>query len=709
VEKYNNQHKAQEEHIKLKLRQAIEMASSSGVPNSMLANVLTGVGWPVDLVNPAVYEWVNRHSPKQSKTDFKTWINKYQKRAWGAVAFVVVVSTIQACFSLLEPWPFKIMADSAFGDIPAPGPLSQFSGQPALIAITALMSIGIFLLGTAFSWISEFFLLKIGFNLNKRIKHESFKHILHLPLYHQQRLSKGDYIYRQNVITNSLSDLVLDTTSSIISSIIMIAGVLVIMFSFNPILTIVSIILMPLLYLTMKLIGPHLGKYAQELTELNSDTSSAISEAIDNAETIQTFTLENKQLTIVNDLWNRSYVASRKSMNWGNLLEYSNSLLIIVATSIVMYFGGTAAMQGHMTFGELFIFMTYMGYLLNPVETLVDQITSRFQKKIDVNRIYEVLSDHEGIENLREDNHLPQSMNGSITFRDISYSYSGQKIFDNLNLQVQQYEKVAIIGPSGSGKSTILKLLPLFLEPDSGQIFIDDYDIQSVSLRDLRRKISWVGQTPQLFSGSIADNLFDGDVYRKISTDELLYAIDVANVSEFAIKMPLGINTPVGENGGSLSGGQRQRVSIARALIKNSPILCLDEPTAALDAKSENYVRDSLSEIIQNKTVLMVTHRRSLLALMDTIYVLENGVLVNVDDLGGLDYYLELLEGKSQAQVESEIADDQNYVVQEAVEQYIGAEEAVQVIQPYDQDIDDDVDYQTTTDDTDDEVTIQLH
>lgn len=685
------------------------MASSSGVPNSMLANVLTGVGWPVDLVNPAVYEWVNRHSPKQSKTDFKTWINKYQKRAWGAVAFVVVVSTIQACFSLLEPWPFKIMADSAFGDIPAPGPLSQFSGQPALIAITALMSIGIFLLGTAFSWISEFFLLKIGFNLNKRIKHESFKHILHLPLYHQQRLSKGDYIYRQNVITNSLSDLVLDTTSSIISSIIMIAGVLVIMFSFNPILTIVSIILMPLLYLTMKLIGPHLGKYAQELTELNSDTSSAISEAIDNAETIQTFTLENKQLTIVNDLWNRSYVASRKSMNWGNLLEYSNSLLIIVATSIVMYFGGTAAMQGHMTFGELFIFMTYMGYLLNPVETLVDQITSRFQKKIDVNRIYEVLSDHEGIENLREDNHLPQSMNGSITFRDISYSYSGQKIFDNLNLQVQQYEKVAIIGPSGSGKSTILKLLPLFLEPDSGQIFIDDYDIQSVSLRDLRRKISWVGQTPQLFSGSIADNLFDGDVYRKISTDELLYAIDVANVSEFAIKMPLGINTPVGENGGSLSGGQRQRVSIARALIKNSPILCLDEPTAALDAKSENYVRDSLSEIIQNKTVLMVTHRRSLLALMDTIYVLENGVLVNVDDLGGLDYYLELLEGKSQAQVESEIADDQNYVVQEAVEQYIGAEEAVQVIQPYDQDIDDDVDYQTTTDDTDDEVTIQLH
>lgn len=533
------------------------MASMSGVPNNMLASVLTGVGWPVSLVNPAVYEWVNQHTPQLEKTDFKTWLGKYQKRAWGAVAFVVIVSTIQAGFSLLEPWPFKIMADSAFGDIPAPGPLGPYTGTPTLIAFTALLSIAIFIFGAAFSWISEFFLLKIGFTLNKRIKNESFRHILHLPLYHQERLAKGDYIYRQNVVTNSLSDLVLDTTSSIIASVVMIAGVLVIMLIFNPLLTLVSVVLMPLLYLTMRLIGPHLGKYAQELTELNSQTSSNISEAIDNAETVQTFTLEEKQLFMVNELWDKSYVASRKSLMWGNLLEHSNSLLIIVATSIVMYFGGTAAMQGKMTFGELFIFMTYMGYLLGPIESLVNQITSRFQKKIDVNRIYEVLSDHEGIENLRSDRNLPQTMRGAVRFENVSYSYNGQPVFNNLNLQVQAGEKVAIIGPSGSGKSTILKLLPLFIEPDSGSIMIDDYNIQSVSLRDLRRKLSWVGQTPQLFTGSIADNLYDGDIYRQISTDELRYAIDVANVAEFAVKMPLGINTPVGENGSSLSGGQR--------------------------------------------------------------------------------------------------------------------------------------------------------
>jgi len=700
---------SKQEVVKERLKQAVEMASSSGVPDNMLASVLTGVGWPASLVNPAVYEWTSRHDTRLKKTDFKTWLGRYQKRAWGAVVFVVIVSSIQAGFSLLEPWPFKIMADSAFGDITAPGTLAPFTGSPTLIAFTALMSIAIFILGAAFSWICEFFLLKIGFNLNKRIKGESFKHILHLPLYHQERLAKGDYIYRQNTVTNSLSDLVLDTTSSIISSIIMIIGVLTIMLIFNPILTLVSVVLMPLLYLTMKLIGPHLGKYAQELTELNSETSSVISESIDNAETIQTFTLEEKQLYSVNNLWDKSYVASRKSMNWGNLLDHSNSLLVIVATSIVMYFGGTAAMQGQMTFGELFIFMTYMGYLLGPVESLVDQITSRYQKKIDVNRIYEVMSDHEGIENLRAGNRLPQIMNGAITFQNVSYSYDGQAIFDNLNLQIRSGEKVAIIGPSGSGKSTILKLLPLFIEPTSGSISIDDYNIQSVSLQDLRRKIGWVGQTPQLFAGSIADNLYDGDIYRQVSTDELRYAIDVANVSEFAIKMPLGINTPVGENGSSLSGGQRQRVSIARALIKNSPILCLDEPTAALDAKSENYVRDSLVEIVQDKTVLMVTHRRSLLALMDTIYVLDNGTLTNVNELGGLDYYLELLEGIAEEQVESEIADDQNYLLPDVIEQHIGLNEASQSIQQITPEDTNTATESTNSVSNDDEVIIRLH
>lgn len=329
-------------------------------------------------------------------------------------------------------------------------------------------------------------------------------------------------------------------------------------------------------------------------------------------------------------------------------------------------------MRHEMSFGQLLIFMTYMGYLLGPIEGLVKQITSRYQKVIDVGRVYEVLSDHENIEELRSDRLLPPNIRGVIDFQNVSYAYNGRTVFQNLNLHIEEGEKVAIIGPSGGGKSTILKLLPLFITPDSGRIIIDKIDTQAVSLQQLRKRIAWVSQTPQLFSGSIVENVYDGDVYRQINVEEIEHAVRVANVLEFAVKMPMGINSPTGENGGSLSGGQRQRVAIARSLIRNAPILCLDEPTAALDAKSENYIRDSLKEIIADKTVLMVTHRRSLLALMDTIYVLEDGQLRNVMEYGGLDTYLQRLEGVAEASIQKEIKDEQQYIVPELINKYVG-------------------------------------
>lgn len=655
-----------------KLYEAIEMAVASGVPTNMVADVLIRAGWPPEMVNSAVDTWLKANGRRTVKTGFKEWLSKYHKKARWSVVAVVIIGTIQAGIALLKPWPTKIMADSAFGNIPAPGPLVDFTHTSTLIGITAIMSIVLFLVGATFDYVSSFFLLKIGFWLNRMIKSESFKHILHLPLFHQERLAKGDYVYRQNVVTNSLSDLVLSTTSSIIGSIIMIIGVLLIMLKFNARLTLVSVVLMPLLYLTMRIFGPKMGKYAQQLTVVASETSAKINESVDNAETVQAFTLEDKQLWQVDNLWKKSYDLTKMSMRWGNLLKNTNSLLVILATSTVMYFGGTDALNGKMSFGELLIFMTYMGYLLGPVENLVSQVTTRNQKLIDVGRVYEVLSDHEGVEELRKDNHMPPAIKGVIDFQNVSYAYNGQSVFQNLNMHIEQGEKVGIIGPSGGGKSTILKLIPLFIEPDGGRITFDSIDTQTVSIRELRQKIAWVSQTPQLFSGTILDNLNDGDAYRRLDNDEVTNAVVVSNVAEFAVRLPLGINSPAGENGSSLSGGQRQRIAIARALIKNAPIVCLDEPTAALDTKSENYIRDSLLKIVQGKTVVMVTHRKALLTLMDTIYVLENGTLTNVNELGGLDYYLALLEGIDQKQIDKEIQDEKAYINPEQIETFLG-------------------------------------
>ena len=628
-----------------KIYGAIENLVAQGAPTQYIPYALISAGWPPTLVNQAVEAWLTAHGRSLHKTEFRQWLKKYYRMALPAVIVVVFINLIADGIALLKPWPLKILADSAFGSIPAWGPLEPYTHTPKLILIVSLISIALFVLGALFGYIQDFLLLKIGFWLNRGIKAESLNHILHLPLFHQERLAKGDYVYRQNIVTNSLSDLVLASTSSIIGSVVMIIAIIVIMLQFNVALTLFTIILIPLLFLTMKLVGPKLGKYNQALTELASDTAAKVTESVDNAETVQAFTLEKKQLHNINRLWEVGYEFTRKSLFWGKILEDGNGLLVILATSAVMYFGGTAALNGTMSFGDLLVFMTYMGYLLSPVQNLVEQITSRNKKLIDVHRVYEVLSDHEDVENLRSEMHLPQKISGAINFQNVSYAYNDSLVLDKVNLTINPGEKVALIGPSGSGKSTILKLVPLFIEPNQGRILLDDHDTQSVSLHELRKNIAWVSQTPQLFDGTILDNLFDADIDRDIATDEVMQAIEIANVNEFAERLPLGLETPTGENGGSLSGGQRQRVAIARSLLRNAPIICLDEPTAALDAKSENYIKDSLSQMITGKTVLMVTHRKALLELMDTIYVLENSNITNVNELGGLDSYLAKLEG----------------------------------------------------------------
>jgi ATP-binding cassette subfamily B protein len=593
----------------------------------------------MQMVIDATNIWLSRNGRMHKKTDFKDWLARYKRRALSSTIILVCLSVLSSSVLLLQPWPTKILVDSGFGNVPAPGPLHGLEHKPAMILATSILTIIVFLLGILFGTLRDYFMIKLGFKLNREIKEESFRHILHLPLYHQDRLAKGDYIYRQNILTNSLADLVLNTTSSIIQSVIMIAGVLIIMMTFNVTLTLISVVLVPFLFILIKVFGPRLGAISRHLAQTASQTSATITESVDNAETLQAFTLEEKQISKANNLWLENYKFSKDGLLLGRFYRFSNSLLIILGTSAVMYFGGSAALRGEMTLGQLLIFMTYMGYLLGPVEAIATEFAMRNQKMVDVSRVYEVLTDHEGIENLRKEKRF-RAEAGLIEFQNVTYAYNDSTVLKGISLTVRPGEKVAIIGPSGSGKSTFLKLLPLFIEPNQGRIMIDGVDIQTVSLQDLRSSLVWISQTPQLFNESMLENLQDGDIDRQMSAAEIDQALIAANVKEFTGRLPMGLQSPVGEGGNSLSGGQKQRLAIARGLLKNAPIVCMDEPTAALDSKSELSIRDSIEQLISGRTVLMVTHRKALLSLMDTVYVMDEGLLRPVEDLGGLDAYL---------------------------------------------------------------------
>lgn len=625
-----------------KLQEAIELYSQQGIPPQYIAHSLVEAGWPEALVNREVNNWLINNKGKRT-LNFKIWLKKYQQKALPAVIALTFVGTINSVVLLLKPWPTKIMVDSVFGNVRAPGILAPYTHKPVLILITSLMTLVIFLFGALIGTLKDYLLVRIGFWLNRGIKQESLRHILHLPLYHQQRLAKGDYVYRQNVLTNSLSDLVLSTTTSIFESIIMVIGVLIIMLTFNVKLTLISIIVIPFIFIVIRYFGPMLASYAKRLSELASKTASSITEAVDNAETVQSFTLEDKEIQKVDELWVEGFNITKKLTLLGRLFRSTNGFIIIIGTSTVMYLGGIEALNSTITLGQLLIFMTYMGYLLGPIENLATQLSAKGQKMVDASRIYDVLMDHPGIEMKNQGINFPMKQ-PRIEFRNVQYTYKDIAIIKNFNLIIEAGQKVAIIGPSGAGKSTILKLLPLFIEPQSGSILIDNIDIQKVSLHELRRKIAWIAQTPQLFSGTIYENILDADVYRELTQKEMLAALQVSNVGEFVTKFPLGLESLTGEGGGNLSGGQRQRVAIARGFLKNAPIVVMDEPTAALDSVSETYIRDNIGPMLQGRTVLMVTHRKPLLSLMDKVYVLENGVLQDVNVRGGLDAYLRKIE-----------------------------------------------------------------
>ncbi len=637
--------------------EAIEQAVAEGVPPQNIASDLIAKGWPPKLVNEVVHSWLLYHGRTYSKTGFKTWISSYKQKALIPALIVIFISVITSSIALLRPWPTKIMVDSAFGNVPAPDWIGDYTKPATLILVTSLMTVAIFVSGALIGSFRDYMVFKLSFRLNREVKEESLRHILHLPLYQKGRLSKGDYIHRQNTLTNSLSEYVLGTTAAIAQSIIMVLGILLVMLSFNVRLTVISIIILPALFILTKVYGPRLSQISRRLTKNSSHATSIITESVDNAETVQAYSLEEKQIKKANQLWLQSYDYSRSGLLWGRTYRFTNGLLIVLATATVMYFGGTAALNREISLGELLIFMTYMGYLLVPVQTLASQIAARSQRKADVERVYEVLSDYQGVENLRADKHFPVSK-GRIELQNVSYSYGDSMVLNNVSLTAEAGQKVGIIGPSGSGKSTLLKLLPLFLEPTMGKIMIDGIDVQTVSLRELRRAIAWVGQTPQLFNESIGDNLLDSDPSRHISHQEVERAIDVADMKDFVIKLPSNINTIAGEGGNNLSGGQRQRVSLARGLLKDSPIICMDEPTSALDGKSEKKIHDSILQLVDGKTVILVTHHQSLLSLMDVVYVMENGTLVNVESLGGLDNYLlkmndmEAKDMKKQAELE---------------------------------------------------------
>ncbi len=568
---------------------------------------------------------------------YKAWLRQYYRQSWWRISLLLFLSFILVGIELANPWPIKLMADSVFGSVPPPAFLSDFSPQNLLLLVAASFIV-LYLFQSIFGFITEYLGTRFGFQLDQKLKRQYFWHVLHLPLRSDKRLETGDYVYRLNEESGSLPQLALNNTVTIVQSVVTITGVLVLLILLDWQMTLLSLIIVPFLFLSVMFFGNKLERQSEAVEKAYSDIYNHSSESIENTDIVQSFNRQSGQVAKLSRLLKERLRLELKSTVLGGEFAFTNSLLSVISITVIVIMGGMNVFEGTLTFGGLLIFVTYAQQLYDPLQNLSAAIGMRKDAHGRLKRVFEVIDDHADIENTDKGDVLTK-VRGQLNFRNITFSYGDKTVLDGVNLDIKPGEKVGFIGPSGAGKTTLVSLVPRFGIQSKGFVYIDGKDTSTVNLKSLREQIAIVSQEPKLFSISIGENIGFARPDEKYPLPEVMGAASAANASEFIDKLPEKYDAMVDNSGDSLSGGQKQRIAVARAMFKKAPILILDEPTSAQDTASEKKVLEGINALMKGKTVLMVTHKHSLLSAMDTIYVIEAGKIKNVKEFGGLDAY----------------------------------------------------------------------
>ena len=319
----------------------------------------------------------------------------------------------------------------------------------------------------------------------------------------------------------------------------------------------------------------------------------------------------------------------------------ASGAIITIATVAIIILGGNLIFSGALTLGELLVFTTYLASFFFPLEQLMSSVANIKQSYAVIERVYEVLDDHREVDSDETSGGVLNGFNQGIEFVNTTILHDDTPILLNVNLNLEKGKKIGLIGRSGSGKSTLVDALTRN-NPHQGYIKVDGHDINDININSLRSLFSSVQQNPSLFSDTIFNNIAYG-VDTAPTKEQVIAAAQAADAHEFIMQLPQQYDTNAGEAGAFLSGGQMQRIAIARAFLRNAPILLLDEPTSSLDVESEKHIMDAIFNLMKDRTVVMVSHKMSLLAYMDHVLVVAGGGVRDVNDYGGLERYLQYL------------------------------------------------------------------
>jgi len=382
----------------------------------------------------------------------------------------------------------------------------------------------------------------------------------------------------------------------------------------------------------------HFKRAVKEVTRIvrtrQSEVVAVVQEGLGSVRAVKAFGRQDLEVAHLEAASHATVEAALKARQVKSLLSPMVSIVVAICTAIVLWKGTSLIVAGTMTAGALTVYLAYLAKFFKPVKDLASMTSAIAQTTVALERIQKILSADQIIPE-HPDAADPGRVKGGITFENIAFGYDDEtQVLRDVSFKIEPGQVVGIVGPTGSGKSTVLSLVPRFYDPSGGRILIDGVDVTTFKLDALRTQVGFVLQETVLFRGTIRENIAYG---RPGATDdEIVNAAKVANADEFIGRMPHGYDTVVGERGDTLSGGQRQRIGIARAVIRNSPIMILDEPTAALDTESERLVIEGLRQLMKGRTVIMIAHRLSTISEADKIVVLKDGVVAEEGSHGEL-------------------------------------------------------------------------